>query len=92
MNAWTPIAAMSVIALAVAIGCGGSSPPPAPPPMAVACNNQPNMDAALHRLREARGWLDRAEHNKGGWRDAAIHSTEVAIHETERGCQFADTH
>ena len=50
------------------------------------------MKAALDGLRDARAWLDRAEHNKGGWRDRAIASTDTAIHETERGCAFADTH
>ena len=57
-----------------------------------ACNNQGNMAAALAHLRNARGWLDRAEHNKGGWRDRAIQSTNQAIAETERGCAFSDTH
>jgi hypothetical protein len=59
---------------------------------AAACNNQPNMAAALTHLRNARGWLAQAEHNKGGWRDRAMQTTETAIHETERGCAFADTH
>ena len=88
MNRWTPIAVASVTALAVAIGCGGSSPPPASP--GAACNNQPNMAGAIANLREARQWLDKAEHNKGGWRDNAIRSSETAIQETERGCQSAD--
>jgi hypothetical protein len=91
-NAWTPIAAVSLVAFAVAVGCGGSAPPPAAPPAVVACNNQPNMSSALNYLRDARGSLERAEHNKGGWRDLAITSTDIAIRETERGCQFADTH
>lgn len=55
-----------------------------------ACNNQPNMAAALNHLRSARNWLARAEHNKGGWRDRAIQSTDNAIRETERGCAVAD--
>jgi hypothetical protein len=50
------------------------------------------MQAALNGLRDARGWLDRAEHNKGGWRERAIAATDTAIRETERGCRFADTH
>ncbi len=57
-----------------------------------ACNNQPNMAAALGQLRSARAALDRAEHNKGGWRDRAIGATNTAIAETERGCAFSDTH
>jgi hypothetical protein len=99
LNPWTPIAAVSIagLALVLALGCvvhESSGPPPPPPPAggAVGCGNQPNMKAALDGLRDARGWLDRAEHNKGGWRDRAIASTDTAIHETERGCGFADTH
>ena len=55
-----------------------------------ACNNQPNMANALGSLRNARGALDRAEHDKGGWRVKAIEATDTAIRETERGCAFAD--
>jgi len=50
------------------------------------------MAAALGDLREARGFLERAEHDKGGWRARAIERTSVAIRETENGCAFADTH
>jgi len=57
---------------------------------AAACNNQPNMESALGSLRNARASLERAEHNKGGWRERAIAATETAIHETERGCAAAD--
>jgi hypothetical protein len=56
------------------------------------CNNQPNMAAAIGELRTARGELERAAENKGGWRAGAIQWTETAIRETERGCAFADTH
>lgn len=59
---------------------------------AAACNNQPNMAAALGELRNARGLLERSAENKGGWRVGAIQWTETAIRETERGCAFADTH
>jgi len=57
-----------------------------------ACYNQGHMMAALNHLRNARSWLARSEHNKGGWRENAIRSTDAALHETERGCAFADTH
>jgi len=56
------------------------------------CNNQPNMMKALELLRRARGSLERAEHDKGGWRVRAVRSTETAIRETETGCAYADTH
>jgi hypothetical protein len=56
------------------------------------CHNQPNMAAALTGFRAARASLDRAEHNKGGWRDRAIQATDNALRETNNGCAFADTH
>lgn len=59
---------------------------------AAACKNQPNMAEALGHLRNARGFLERAEHDKGGWRVKAIEATDMAIRETERGCAFANTH
>jgi len=94
IDRWKPIAACSVALAAAVIACGGSAPPPAPPPPAAAgpCNNQPFMASALSDLREARGFLERAEHNKGGWRVRAIEQTTVAIRETENGCAYADTH
>ena len=57
-----------------------------------ACNNQPNMAAGLANLVRARQALDKAEHNKGGWRVLAIEATDAALRETNRGCAFADTH
>jgi hypothetical protein len=59
---------------------------------AAACRDQPMMTKALESLRHARGALDHAEHDKGGWRGRAIEETNKAISETERGCAFADTH
>lgn len=99
-NPWTPIAAVSVAALAtvLALGCvvkegpPGSMPASGGNPAAAGCEHQPNMNAALGQLKEARTWLEKAEHNKGGWRDRAIAATGNAIAETERGCAFADTH
>jgi hypothetical protein len=92
-NAWTPIAFLSVVAFAVTVGCAVYERPAAPAGGAAAgCGNQPNMNNALASLRDARNWLGRAEHNKGGWRDNAIAATDSAINETQRGCSFADTH
>lgn len=53
---------------------------------------QPNMEAALAQLREARASLERAEHDKGGWRVKAIEATSAAIRETERGIAFDNKH
>jgi hypothetical protein len=89
MNPWKIIAPCSVASFAVALAAACA---PAAPPGPAACNNQPNMAGAVGSLQRARGYLERAEHNKGGWRDAAIRATDTALHETIRGCQFADTH
>ncbi len=86
-NPWKLIAFCSgaVFAATVAVACA-----PAVPPGPAACNNQPAMAAALGSLEKARGWLERAEHNKGGWRDAALHATDTAMGQTIKGCQYAD--
>lgn len=47
--------------------------------------DQPNMRAALSHLREAKGALERAEHNKGGHRERAIEAINRAIGEVEAG-------
>jgi hypothetical protein len=87
---WKPIAVCSAAAfvIAVAAACAPAAAPAGP----AACNNQPNMAAAVTSFQTARGWLDRAEHNKGGWLEAAKTATNNALTETIRGCQFADTH
>ena len=53
---------------------------------------QPHMRDALHNLEQALGDLKSAEHDKGGWRAAAIKSTETAIKETRRGIEFDNHH
>jgi hypothetical protein len=95
MNVWKPLALTAVAALGLVVSlqaayAGGSGSASAP--QAGLCHDQPNMTAALSGLRAARASLDRAEHNKGGWRSNAITATNTAIAEAERGCAFADTH
>ena len=51
--------------------------------------DQPRMHRALQHLRAARAELQAAEHNKGGWRDRAIHNVDQAIADTERGISVA---
>jgi hypothetical protein len=46
---------------------------------------QPNMEAALHKLEEAKAALDRAEHNKGGFRVKAIEHVNQAIAAVREG-------
>jgi hypothetical protein len=85
MNLWKPIALLSIAGLIFSVTS----------PRAFAggpCHDQPNMASAADLLKQARASLDKAEHNKGGWRVAAIEATNKAIAETDRGCAFADTH
>ena len=53
--------------------------------LASARDEQPHMARALQHLRAARTELDRAEHNKGGWRQRAIRNVDQAINDTENG-------
>ena len=46
---------------------------------------QPHMHAALDHLRAARAELQRAEHNKGGWRARTLSNVDKAIADTENG-------
>lgn len=54
--------------------------------------DQPHMQRALERLREAKAELQTAEHDKGGWRAKAVRHVEEAIRETERGLAFDRHH
>jgi hypothetical protein len=91
MTSWKLAAASSAVAFALSVGFA-CTPTPAAPPGPAACNNQPAMAQAIDTLERAHGYLERAEQNKDGWRDAAIQATKDAIQQTITGCQFADTH
>jgi hypothetical protein len=96
MNLWKPIALCSIAGLALSVGTQISSAASGRGderlPIAGVCHDQPNMAGAVASLKSARAYLDKAEHNKGGWRVAAIEATNKAITEADRGCAFADTH
>jgi hypothetical protein len=96
MNAWKPIAIVAVVGLVASVGVqiarAGTGDGSRPPIVGGVCHDQPNMANAAASLKQARAYLDKAEHNKGGWRVAAIDATNKAITETDRGCAFADTH
>jgi hypothetical protein len=47
--------------------------------------DQPNMQAALEHLRQAKDNLERATSDKGGYRKKAIDEVEDAISETKKG-------
>ncbi len=54
------------------------------------CHGQPHMAAAKRNLHQAKADLEAAEHNKGGWRVAAIAAVNTAIAETNKGCEAAN--
>lgn len=51
--------------------------------------NQPEMEAALASLRAAKGHLERAMHDKGGYRVKAMEQINGAIRSVERGMQVS---
>ncbi len=91
MNIWKISTIVTTGILAVSFGCQGAQARTASSATQIE-EHQPNMEAALSHLRDARAALDRAEHDKGGWRAKAIDATNVAIRETERGIAFDNKH
>ncbi len=92
MNFWKPLALVSTASLIFVVGYQSANAGPAGGAAKAIEERQPNMEAALASLQAARASLDRAEHDKGGWRGAAIKATDAAIVETKRGMAFADKH
>jgi hypothetical protein len=95
MNVWKPIALCLAAGFAVSIGVqtANATPSPDPLPSKVAnggCGGQPNMASALGSLQSALASLNKAEHNKGGWRVAAINATNTAIAQVQAGCNYAN--
>ena len=84
MNIWKLTSITLAVAFVASIGIQTA--------WAGVCHDQPNMAQALAMLHSAKAALEKAEHNKGGWRVAAIEATNKAIAETDKGCAFADTH
>jgi hypothetical protein len=60
--------------------------------VAPAMANQPEMEAALRDLRAAKGHLEKAMHNKGGYRVEAMETINRAIVEVEKGIQVGKEH
>ena len=79
MNVWKLTSLCLATALVASIGMQSSW-------AAGVCFDQPNMIAARDHLLAARNSLERAEHNKGGWREAAVRATNTALEEVNRGC------
>lgn len=57
-----------------------------------AIEHQPNMEAALEHLNQAKASLQKAEHNKGGHRDRAMQFVDQAIGEVRAGIGYAAQH
>ena len=55
----------------------------------IAIGAQPRMQSALTALGEAKGQLEKADHNKGGHRVRAIELINQAISEVQAGIAFA---
>ena len=53
---------------------------------------QPHMLKALEALQYARRMLEAASEHHGGWRALALRHTDEAVHETERGMEWARNH
>jgi hypothetical protein len=94
MNVWKPIALCLAAGLVASIGVQTASAswnPSPQPTLAGPCGaNQPNMAAAHASLTTAIGYLNKAEHNKGGWRLAALNAANSALSQTATGCAFAN--
>jgi hypothetical protein len=58
----------------------------------LAVAEQGNMEAALGHLQEAKGALERAEHNKGGHREKALKEVNEAINHVQEGIAYAAAH
>jgi hypothetical protein len=78
------------LVIAVALGlCMAVSMANAPAPVV---EKQPHMVSALEHLRAAKAELDQAEADKGGHRVAALKAVNDAIHHTQEGIEYANTH
>jgi hypothetical protein len=72
---WKLSALVGAVALLVLTFCAGRA----------SAVPQPNMEAALGHLEQAKAALERAEHNKGGFRVKAMELTNQAIAAVREG-------
>jgi hypothetical protein len=89
MTFWKPLALISTTALVLVVGHQAASANYSHSDPKSVEGDFRRMRAALENLRSARGHLENAEHNHGGWRERAIESTDRAIHETEAALNWA---
>lgn len=59
---------------------------------AALAERQPNMEAAIRSLEEAKLSLQKASGDKGGYRAKAIQSIDLAIQQIKAGIEYDNTH
>jgi hypothetical protein len=70
------LVAAAFLVLALAFPAGIPATPNAP-------ERHEEIRAAIDALRNAKGHMERAKHDFGGHRSAALHATDEAIHQLE---------
>jgi hypothetical protein len=93
MNVWKPISICLAAGLIASIGVQTASAnrnPDPPPSLTGPCFDQPHMAAAKGYIESAIGELNKAEHNKGGWRERATAAANKAHDEINNGCNVAN--
>jgi hypothetical protein len=91
----TTTSACSILAICLSFGSCASSPQPRPQLQAqpiAADNGQPQMQAALAALQQAKGEIEAAAANKGGHRAKALAQIQQAIGAVNAGIQYAAAH
>jgi hypothetical protein len=90
MIAWKLATLASTSAFVLSVGYQAASASTAGSRPSSVAGEFRRMSAALENLRSAREHLLHSEHNRGGWRERAIESTDRAIHETEAAINFRE--
>jgi hypothetical protein len=85
MNFWKPVALASIAVSVLSVGYNVASASPGQTTVPSVAGGQPHMESALALLKQAKGELQSAEHDKGGWRANAVGGVTTAINETQRG-------
>jgi hypothetical protein len=84
MNPWKLSTFVLATALIALVGTGSIR--------SASADGQVRMEDARARLVEAKGWLERAQDDKGGFRQKAIERTNEAIELAGRGVEYAAKH
>jgi hypothetical protein len=77
--------AAALVLVGLGLGLGGSA-------IKTATAEPPPMEMALHRLHEAKDFLEHAAHDHGGHRTKALERTREAIQQVEEGLAWAKEH